>query len=222
MVRILSESSHLRMNRRTETPTEIFVLEDERGVREMLSMVLTKAGHEVVCFADAGALLATARTRIPDCMLLDVFVPGKSGLDLLAELQVEKYPAPVIIISGQGDVPMAVSAMKLGALDFIEKPFHSCELIARVEGALKSYAERQSGSTELGPLHFPGAEPLSKREREVLEQFVSGASNKEAARTLGISPRTVEDHRSHIMRKVGARNYADLIRIVMRTTRHPS
>jgi FixJ family two-component response regulator len=126
------------------------------------------------------------------------------------------------MISGRGDIPMVVSAMKLGALDFIEKPFHSCELIARAAGALKSYAERQKEPTELGPLHFPVAEPLSKREQEVLEQFISGASNKEAARTLGISPRTVEDHRSHIMRKVGAKNYADLIRIVMRTMRRSS
>ncbi len=207
---------------RSEGTAEIFVLEDERGVREMLSMLLANAGYRVVCFADSSALLAAARTRIPACILLDVFVPGKSGLELLAELHTEKYPAPVIIISGRGDIPMAVSAIKLGAVDFIEKPFRGCELIARVAGALESYAVRQNEPTGLGPLHFPGAEPLSKRELQVLQQFISGASNKEAARALGISPRTVEDHRSHIMKKLGARNSADLIRIVMRTIRHLS
>jgi FixJ family two-component response regulator len=205
---------------RSEGTAEIFVLEDERGVREMLSMLLANAGYRVVCFADASALLATARTRIPACILLDVFVPGKSGLELLAELHTEKYPAPVIIISGRGNITMAVSAMKLGAVDFIEKPFRGCELIARVADALKSYAARHN-EPGLGPLHFPGAEPLSKRELQVLQQFISGASNKEAARALGISPRTVEDHRSHIMKKVGAKNSADLIRIAMRTIRRP-
>ena len=199
-----------------KSPAEIFVLEDERGVREMLSMVLTKAGYEVVCFADSRAFLATARTRIPACIVLDVFVPGKSGLELLKELQADGYPVPVIMISGRGDVAMAVAAMKLGALDFIEKPFQSCELLARIAGAIE-FAERQRQKipSPLGTLYFPGAEPLSKREREVLEQFLSGASTKEVAWTLGISPRTVEDHRSHIMRKLRARSYADLVRIVI-------
>jgi len=205
-----------------QSRAQIFVLEDERGIRDMLFMVLTKAGYEVVCFADGGAFLAAARKRVPAGILLDVFIPGKSGIELLRELRAEKYPAPVIVMSGRGDISMVVSAMKLGALDFIEKPFQADELLARISGALQSYAERQAKPAAFGPLHFPGAEPLSKREQEVLEQFFSGASNKEAARILGISPRTVEDHRSHIMRKLGARNYADLIRMLMRPPRHPS
>jgi len=179
-------------------------------------MLLKKAGYDVVCFADSKALLAAARTRIPACILLDMFVPGRSGLELLEELRGDN-PAPVIMISGHGDVAMAVSAMKLGALDFIEKPFQSRELLARVTAAIELHTERQRQETPspLRTLYFPGAEPLSKREREVLEQFISGASTKEVARALGISPRTVEDHRSHIMRKLRARNYADLVRIVM-------
>jgi len=205
----------------SDPPSEIFVLEDDRGVREMLSILLTKAGYEVVCFADSKAFLAAARTRIPACILLDIFVPGESGLELLEELHGEKYPAPVIMISGRGDVAMAVSAMKFGAFDFIEKPFQGDELLARVTAAIEFHAERQRRETPslLGTLYFPGAEPLSKREREVLEQCISGASTKEVALALGISPRTVEDHRSHIMRKLRARNYADLVRIVMAASR---
>ncbi|RXH02176.1 response regulator transcription factor [Bradyrhizobium vignae] len=209
------------MHRQLSVPQsriELFVLEDERGTREMISMVLTKAGFEVVCFADSDAFLATARKRIPAGMLIDVFVPGKSGIQLLKELQAEKYPAPVIAMSGRGDISLAVSAMKFGALDFIEKPFRGSELLDRITSALQLYEERQRKYAELDLDYFPGAEPLSRRERQVLEHFILGDSNKEAARSLGISPRTVEDHRSHIMRKLGARNYADLIRIVMRTT----
>jgi len=206
------------------SPSEIFVLEDDRGVREMLSILLTKAGYEVVCFADSKAFLAVARTRIPACILLDIFVPGKSGLELLEELQGEKYPAPVIMLSGHGDVAMAVSAMKLGALDFIEKPFHNGELLARVTGAIEFHAERQGQKepSALGSLYLPGAEPLSKRERQVLEQYMSGASTKEVARALGISPRTVDDHRSRIITKFRARSYADLVRIVMSASRPSS
>jgi FixJ family two-component response regulator len=202
---------------------EIFVLEEEHGVREMLSMILTKADYEVVCFADSRAFLAAARMRIPACILLDIFVADKSGLELLKELREDRYPAPIIMISGCGDVAMAVSAMKLGALDFIEKPFQCGELLARVTGAIE-FAERQRQQTPsaLGSLYFPGAKPLSKREREVLEQFISGASTKEVARALGISPRTVEDHRSHIMGKLRAKSYADLVRIVMSASRHSS
>jgi FixJ family two-component response regulator len=209
---------------RSKSHAEIFVLEDERGVREMLSLVLTKSGYEVMCFADSTAFLKTARMRVPTCILLDVFVPGKSGLELLKDLQADEYPAPIIMISGRGDVAMAVSAMKLGALDFIEKPFRSCELLPRITRAIEFYAEhkRQETPSALGSLHFPGTEPLSKREQEVLEQLVSGATTKEVARALGISHRTVEDHRSRIKGKLRAKSYVDLIRIVMSASRLPS
>ena len=121
------------------------------------------------------------------------------------------------MISGQGDIAMAVSAIKNGALDFIEKPFRGSEIVARLDEAIGAYARRQaeSSASKSASLHFPGREPLTRREREVLEQFTSGASNKEAGRHLGISPRTIEDHRANIMKKLGARNAADLIRIVM-------
>ena len=201
---------------------EIFVVDDDPAVRDTLSMVLSAGGYQVVCFADGAALLAVARTRTPSCILLDVHIPGKSGLDILKELHGEDYPAPIFMISGQGDISMAVNAIKSGALDFIEKPFRGSEIVARLDEAIEAYARRQAennSASRIATLHFPGREPLTRREREVLEQFTAGASNKEAGRHLGISPRTIEDHRANIMKKLGARNAADLVRIVMTTSR---
>jgi len=200
---------------------EIFVVDDDPAVRDTLSVILSTGGYEVICFADGAALLEVARSRTPAAILLDVNIPGKSGLDILKELHGEDYPAPIFMISGQGDIAMAVGAIKSGALDFIEKPFRGTELVTRLEGAIEAYARRhaQDNVSSVGSLHFPGREPLTRREREVLEQFTAGASNKEAGRTLGISPRTIEDHRANIMKKLGARNAADLVRIVMTAQR---
>jgi FixJ family two-component response regulator len=200
---------------------EIFVVDDDPAVRETLSVVLSAGGYQVICFADGAALLAVARSRTPSCILLDVHIPGKSGLDILNELHGEDYPAPIFMISGQGDIAMAVGAIKSGALDFIEKPFRGSEIVSRLDEAIGAYTRRHShdAASNIASLHFPGREPLTRREREVLEQFASGASNKEAGRQLGISPRTIEDHRANIMKKLGARNAADLIRIVMTASR---
>jgi FixJ family two-component response regulator len=120
-------------------------------------------------------------------------------------------------MSGQGDIAMAVDAIKHGALDFIEKPFRGSDVIARVEAAIEARGQRHHSDdvAENQRFYFPGREPLSRREQDVLAQIVNGASNKEAGRRLGISPRTIEVHRAHVMQKIGARNAADLIRIVL-------
>ena len=205
------------MAEQTTSRGEIFVVDDDAAVRDTLSMVLSAGGYDVICFADGAALLAVARSRTPACILLDVHIPGKSGLDILRELHGEDYPAPIFMISGQGDIPMAVNAIKYGALDFIEKPFRGSEIVERLNEAIGAFARRQkeNATPKIGSLHFPGREPLTRREREVLEQFTAGASNKEAGRSLGISPRTIEDHRANIMKKLGARNATELLRIVL-------
>jgi FixJ family two-component response regulator len=209
------------MTEKPLTRGEIFVVDDDPAVRETLSIVLSAAGFEVVGFADGAALLPVVRSRTPACILLDVHIPGKSGLDILRELHGEDYPAPIFMISGQGDIAMAVTAIKNGALDFIEKPFRGGDIVARLQEAIDAYARRQATppASNIATLNFAGREQLTRRERDVLEQFVSGASNKEAGRSLGISPRTIEDHRANIMKKLGARNATDLIRMVMTATR---
>ena len=200
---------------------EIFVVDDDPAVRETLSVVLSGAGYEVICFADGPALLTVARSRCPVCIFLDVHIPGRSGLDILKELHAEAYPAPIFIISGKGDIAMAVDAIKNGAHDFIEKPFRGKAIIARVEEATGAFARNRTEghAAKKAPLHFPGHEPLTARERDVLELFSSGASNKEAGRQLGLSPRTIEFHRANVMKKLGARNASELIRIVLAATR---
>jgi FixJ family two-component response regulator len=193
---------------------EIFIVDDDPDIREVLSLIFSREGFRVVCFADGAALLADARLHTPTCVILDVHIPGKSGLDILKKLSAQDYPAPIFIMSGSGDIPMAVQAIKNGALDFIEKPVRF-DIAARVRDAIAAQARRGAphGASRALSFHFPGCEPLTRREQDVLAQLVAGLSNKQAARRLGISPRTIEVHRAHIMEKLGAKNAADLIRI---------
>jgi FixJ family two-component response regulator len=200
-----------------ERAGEVFIVDDDPAVRAALTAVFTNAGHAVTCFADGAALVAGARAATPLCIVLDVHIPGKSGLDILKQLNAQDYPVPIFMMSGQGDIAMAVDAIKHGALDFIEKPFRGSDVVARVEAAIEA-REQQSANGDAAAstrFYFPGREPLSRRERDVLAQIVAGASNKEAGRKLGISPRTIEVHRAHLMEKMGARNAADLIRIAL-------
>jgi FixJ family two-component response regulator len=199
-----------------DNTTEVFIVDDDPAIREMLSIVFSKAGYQVVCFAEGASFLAAAKTRTPACIILDVHIPGKSGLDILKSLNAQDYPAPIFIMSGSGDIPMAVEAIKSGALDFIQKPFKGSEIVTQVKEAVSAQAARRANPPAQSiSLHFPGREPLSRREQDVLTCLASGASNKLAARQLGISPRTVEVHRARIMEKLGARNATDLMRIVM-------
>jgi len=199
--------------------SEIFVVDDDPAVRDALRVVFELDGYRVSAFPDGLSFLAAARNRTPGCVLLDVHMPGRSGLDILNELGVQ-YGAPVFMISGQGDIPMAVEAIKQGAHDFLEKPFDADTVLSRVREALEARANKAAGKvadTLSSP--FPGEDQLTPREREVLEKIALGASNKEAGRQLGISPRTIEVHRARIMEKLGARNTADLVRIVYSDSR---
>jgi FixJ family two-component response regulator len=195
---------------------EIFVVDDDPSVGETLGAILRRNGYEVTCFAEGRSFLAAARAREPACVLLDVNLPGQSGLDILKNLNGEHYPVPILMISGVGDIPMAVEAIKYGALDFIEKPFRASTVSAAVQAAIAAWTARRGDNVVNGvPTEFAGRKSLTKREAEVLAQLVIGASSKEAATQLGISPRTIEIHRAHIMGKLGAKNIADLVRIVM-------
>jgi two-component system response regulator FixJ len=198
------------------TPHEIFVVDDEPRVLDTLSIVLSHAGYRVSVFKDGASFLAVARQHIPACILLDVHMPGRSGLDILKELNAQDYPTPIFIISGVGDIPMAVEAIRNGAFDFIEKPFEGKSVVARIAQAIHvSERRRRDPQNGDGLPEFKGNQQLTAREREVLARIAAGASNKEAGRELGISPRTVEVHRARIMDKLSARNAADLVRIVL-------
>src|SRR6201986_2425424 len=145
------------MTEKVPSRGEIFVVDDDPAVRDTLSMVLSAGGYEVICFADGAALLSVARSRTPSAILLDVHIPGKSGLDVLKELHGEDYPAPIFMISGQGDIAMAVSSIKSGAIDFIEKPFRGNQIVTRVREAIEAYARRQSqnSGSNIATMHFP-------------------------------------------------------------------
>ncbi len=195
---------------------EIFIVDDDPIARGSLAALLTAAGFRVTLFADGASVLGEARARRPACIILDLHMPGGSGLDVLGKLDARHYATPIIVVSGRSDVPGVVEAIKLGAFDYIEKHRAPEMLVPRVREAIDATA---SGPPDYGGLTpplpvFPGAASLTRREHEVLAQIVGSASNKEAAAKLGISRRTVEIHRAHIMQKLGAKNSIDLMRIV--------
>ncbi len=192
-------------------PSVIHIVDDDPAVRDALSLLFETEGFRVKSFANAEEFLGGVEEETPNCVLLDVHMPGRSGIDILKSLNGENFPAPIFIISGQGDIPMAVEAIKSGAYDFIEKPFDVESIIARVREAVS----RTTHGNNANAMVFPGAETLTPRERQVLTEITAGSSNKEAGRNLKISPRTVEVHRARIMEKLGARNAADLVRIVL-------
>jgi two-component system, LuxR family, response regulator FixJ len=199
---------------------EIFIVDDDPMVRDVLSEVFAQAGYQAVSFVDGASFIAAARERIPACVILDIFMPGRSGLEILKDLDASNYPAPIFVASGRGDIPSAVEAIKNGAFDFIEKRLDAETLVERVGDAIKARSQRQNhnGSETLSQ-SFPGCDLLTRREREVLALIAASATNREAATSLGISQRTVEIHRAHIMHKLGAKNSVDLARKVMRQER---
>jgi two-component system response regulator FixJ len=204
-----------------ETSREVFIVDDDPMVRDVLSEVFAGAGYRPISFVDGASFVAAARERIPACVILDIYMPGRSGLEILRDIDAPNYPAPIFVASGRGDIPSAVEAIKNGAFDFIEKRLDAATLVARVGEAVKARAQlRQNGNgSETLDIAFPGSELLTRREQEVLALIAASSTNKEAAQKLGISQRTVEIHRAHIMHKLGAKNSVDLARKVIRQER---
>ena len=203
------------MSEQLRARNEIFLVDDDPSVRDALTMIFTFERFSVRSFAEGASFVEAARERVPDAVLLDIQMPGWSGLEVLREIDAPRYPAPIFIVSGQGDIPMAVDAIKRGAVDFIEKPFDAETVVSRVRGAVRQLEERGlADKRELPARLFRGRDRLTPRERQVLGEIAAGASNKEAGSHLHISPRTVEVHRARIMEKLAAKNAADLVRIV--------
>jgi two-component system, LuxR family, response regulator FixJ len=192
----------------------VYVIDDDEALRESLAFLLRTARIDVESYASAGAFLEALPTTHASCVITDVRMPGMSGLDLLRRLRELKIEVPVIVITGHGDVPLAVEAMKIGASDFLEKPFDDELLLASVRSAL----ERQDGATkrsaERARIENKLA-ALSNRERDVLGGLVAGRANKQIAFDLGISPRTVEIYRANLMNKMQAGSLSDLVRMAL-------
>jgi two-component system response regulator FixJ len=201
---------------------EVFIVDDDAMVRDMLCELFTQAGYPVTTFADGASFVTAARKQTPACVILDVFMPDRSGLEVLKDIDARTYPAPIFMASGRGDIPNTVEAIKNGAFDFFEKRSDRCALVERVRAGVDAFERRRSISASPDVLRpsFQGSDLLTPRERDVLVQIAAGASTKEAARVLGISDRTVEVHRSRIMHKVDAKNAVDLARKVLGRERH--
>lgn len=189
----------------------IAVVDDDDAVLRSMRMLLSGAGFEVRCYACAEDLLREGEKEKPACVISDVRLPGKSGLELQKELMHRWPSVPVIMITGHGDIAMAVQAIKDGAFDFLEKPFDDTRLIEGIGAALSRATALSAEGEELAELHSRLNE-LSPRQREVMELVAGGLANKEIAARLKLSPRTVENYRAWVMEKMGAKNLADLVR----------
>ncbi len=193
------------------SPT-VFVVDDDEAMRDSLSQLLESAGQRVEVHADGITFLAAYTVDRPGCLLLDMAMPGMTGLEVQAALKARGLEIPVVFLTGHGDIPLAVRAVRGGAVDFLEKPVEGTVLIERVKRALNLDEERrrlQGRAQDILERHAR----LSKREKEVMTLAVSGLTSKEIARELGLSPRTVEVHRTHVMHKMGAANVAELVNL---------
>jgi two-component system, LuxR family, response regulator FixJ len=193
----------------------VFLIEDEEAVRDSMKMMLERAGYDVRAFASAEEFLEAYDASASGCIVCDVRLGGQSGLDLQRELNRRRCPLPVILITGHGDVEMAVAAVKRGAIDFIEKPFDDGRLYTSVSQALVAGREFLAKEEEISALRNRIAE-LSPRQRDVLELLIDGLSSKEIGKQLGISPRTVETYRAFVMAKMGASSLAELVKMSIR------
>jgi FixJ family two-component response regulator len=196
------------------------LIDDDPAVLDSLRLYLQRNGVRVSCFPKAEDFLATEKAgRSFDCVVTDVCMPGLSGIDLVREMAAPGARIPIILITAHGDVEMAVTAIKLGAFDFIEKPFDEQRLLGSIQHAVSHSRETSEDSSDLRQLRAR-ADGLTERQREVMELAATGLSNKEIALRLQISRRTVESHRAWMMDRMQARNLADLVRKVIRLNRN--
>jgi two-component system response regulator FixJ len=193
----------------------VHIVEDDAAMRDALSRLLAREGMAVCAFASAEDFLHGFDRMAGGCLLADVRLAGKSGIELMNEVLRAGARLPVILITGHGDIPMAVAAIKAGAFDFIEKPFNPEQLVRVVKAAIGVEGSRDDDGIAAAEI-AARAVTLSPREREVMEMVVRGHPNKVIAAELGISPRTVEVYRANVMSKMGARNLPDLIAIGLR------
>ncbi|HXP77810.1 MAG TPA: response regulator FixJ [Stellaceae bacterium] len=192
----------------------VHLIDDDDGVRQSLAFLLTTAGLAVRVYESGVAFLAALNTLQPGCIVSDVRMPGIDGLELQRRLKDLGVHLPVIIITGHADVPLAVEAMKAGAIDFIEKPFDDELLLAAIQVALDRYDEIGHRETEIAQIQAK-LQSLSAREREVLDGLLAGYPNKTIAYDLKLSPRTVEVHRANVMTKMGATSLSSLVRMAL-------
>jgi two-component system response regulator FixJ len=199
-------------SKNTKQKATIYIVDDDDGMRKALTLLMTTVGYAPVSFARPSEFLAKYDPAQPGCLVLDVRMPEMSGLEVQQQLNRCGSMLPVILITGHGDIPMAVQAMKDGAFDFLQKPFRDQELLDRINAALKQDAENRETVERHADLKRR-AESLTPREREVMALVVDGRANKVIAIDLGLSERTVEIHRANVMEKMGARSVAHLVKM---------
>ncbi len=190
----------------------VHIVDDEEPVRKSLAFLLTMAGFTVRVHDSASGFLAAAKTITKACLITDLRMPDMSGVELLEKLKETGTSIPAVVITGHGDVPMAVAAMKAGAVDFIEKPFEDETLVEAIKRAASQLEESPVSTVDAATLRAR-LNSLSERERQVLSAVVAGLPNKTIGFDLGISPRTIEVHRANIMSKMQARNLPELVRM---------
>jgi two-component system, LuxR family, response regulator FixJ len=197
----------------------VFIVDDDQEVRDALKLLMESVGLRVECFESSQAYLDQFDPDRPGCLVLDVRMPGMSGLDLQARLAGERLCPPIIIVTGHGDVPMAVRAVQAGAMNFIEKPFNDQALLDSVHRAIEKDAQQRGDVSRLEEIESRLAK-LTPREREVLELVVAGRRNKLIAADLGVSQSTVEAHRAKVMEKMEAGTLSELMRMMLSLERN--
>jgi RNA polymerase sigma factor (sigma-70 family) len=197
----------------TKTPV-VMVVDDDSGVRNAMRILLKSVGIDAMVYASAQEFLGAWQPSQPGCLVLDIRMPGMSGLELQQQLNLRGAVVPVIFMTGHGDIPMAVEAMQHGAFDFLQKPFRDQDLLDRIQRAIARDSERRESLGEHARIEAH-LESLTAREREVLDLMVKGKQNKQIAQELGVSPRTIEIHRSRVMEKMDAHSVAELVRMML-------